>query len=205
MNYDEFVKPLILQGGLCEETVYRNCLTYAKIVCGNEEPWCSLSMDIRRANLHSRIAEDCDCDRDLVEDSFERVFSNLRHSEMDFYRRPIDDDFLKLVDRWFGLLKKIADSPRSERFPSLIPDGPIEVSGIPNTEMNYRHPKEGLKMTDFERTMVDRYFGDAPKNLAMRETDWVAMWRMLSWETWADAVLGDVQRPSRRLHQKEGT
>ena len=39
-------------------------------------------------------------------------------------------------------------------------------------------------MTDFERTMVDRYFGDALKNLTMRKIDWVAMGRMLSWETY---------------------
>ena len=124
--------PMILQGGAAEGNVYGNCLTYAKIVCGDEEPWCSLSMDIRRADLHSRIAEDCDCDRNLVEDSFEKAFSDLRRSEMDFYRRPIDDEFMKRVDRWFDDLIEIAGSPRNVRFPSLIPDGPIKVSGIPN-------------------------------------------------------------------------
>lgn len=125
--------PMVLQDGAAEGNVYGNCLTYAKIVCGNEEPWCSLSMDIRRADLHSRIAEDCDCDRDLVEDSFEKAFSDLRRSEMDFYRRPIDDDFLKRVDKWFSKLKEIARLPEEERFPSLIPkDREIKIDGIPD-------------------------------------------------------------------------
>ena len=123
---DKYCKPLILRGGLSEETVYLNCLKYAKILCGNEYPWSELYSDVRRADLHSRIADACDCDCEVVTKAFDEAFP------YDYRAHSIDDDFLKKVDRWFDRLKEIADSPRNVRFPSLIPDGPIEVSGIPN-------------------------------------------------------------------------
>ena len=132
---DQYCKPLILHGGLSEETVYGNCLKYAKILCGDEFPWCELYNDVRRADLHNRIAEACDCDCALVTKAFDEVFPE------DYFCQPIDDDFLKMVDKWFNRLKEIAAWPEEERFPSLIPDD-CEFSadlGMPNTAMEANH------------------------------------------------------------------
>jgi len=122
-NIDEYCEPLILQSSKAvQETIYSNCLKYAKILCGDESPWCDLSLDIRRADLHTAIAGYCDCDKELVEEAFDKVFVSLKRKEgVDFYRRPIDDNFLKLVDNWVDELKELAKQSEEERFPSFIP------------------------------------------------------------------------------------
>jgi len=131
---DKYCKPNILVPGKeIQEKIYQTCLTYAKILCGNESPWDEWSMDLYRAELHDSIAKYCDCDKELVANAFEFAFSSLKRSEVDFYRRPIDDDFLKLVDKWIEELKEIARLPEETRLPISIPnDCEINVDGIPN-------------------------------------------------------------------------
>ena len=136
MNIDDKnCKPMILQGGRSEEAVYENCLKYAKILCGDEQPWSEMYNDVRRADLHNKIADDCDCDCELVTKALNEVFP------VDYCVHPVDDDFLKRVDKWFDKLKEIAELPEEERFPSLLPKDfelPADLTcvpdmGLPNT------------------------------------------------------------------------
>ena len=128
---DKYCKPTILRGGVLEETVYRNCLTYAKIIFSDDADLNILYNDVRRAELHTSIAKYCDCSEDLVSSSLDEAFLRIGLE----FPHPVDDRFLKCVDRWFDKLKEIAALPEEKRFPSLIPKDfelPDDL-GMPNT------------------------------------------------------------------------
>ena len=134
---DKYCKPTILAGGVLEETVYRNCLNYAKIVFSDELEYNILYQDVRRAKIHDSIAKYCDCDKDLVSESLSGAFLNKGLH----YPHPVDDRFLKCVDNWFDRLKEIAQLPEKERFPTSIFDD-VEMPddlAMPNTAVEVKN------------------------------------------------------------------
>lgn len=127
---DKYFTPIILdKSPITQEMCYKSILHYCQIIQGKEFPWSSLYNSVERADIHSRIAQYCDCDDDVVTKAIDKVFPDSASLE--------DDVFLENVDRVVDALKDVARLPEKERYPSLIPEGGLdkiekELKSIPD-------------------------------------------------------------------------
>ncbi len=85
----------------------------------------SVNYGVLRSDLHSRIAEAIDCDRELVEDSFTRAASHFDCSVVDGIvidgTLKNDDDFARIYDSFCDNLTEIALRENDElRHPNKI-------------------------------------------------------------------------------------
>lgn len=128
---DKYFTPTILdESPITQEMCYKSILHYCQILQGKKFPWNMLGNSVERADIHSRIAQYCDCDDDVVTDAIDSIFypeNSSTSKEIELSRLAFsDENFLKNVDKVMDALKDVARLPHKMRYPSLIPEGGLD-------------------------------------------------------------------------------